>query len=247
VGPAARAAEFSYSGDDGPGFWGELASAWVNCSEDQRQSPINIEQAVRDATLGPLDLALHATEIHLVNNGHTIEQEYQPGSTLTFEGVVYELQQFHFHTLSEHATNGERGVMELHAVFANAATDKLAVIGQIYELGEENAFLAAFDQLLPRHTNDLSTSSTEINVAEGFKNTRAYYTYPGSLTTPPCSPTVTWIVLKRRVTLSEEQFHLFNDILGNNFRPLQPLHDRTIRSSPASSGRCEQVVEDCGQ
>src|SRR5262245_6905737 len=122
VGPAARAAEFSYSGDNGPGFWGELDPAWVNCSEDQRQSPIDIEQAVRDATLGPVELDLHATEINLVNNGHTIEQEYQPGSALTFEGVVYELKQFHFHTLSEHAINGERGVMELHVVFANAAT-----------------------------------------------------------------------------------------------------------------------------
>ncbi len=231
VGTAARATEFSYSGDEGPGFWGELDLEWENCSADLRQSPIDIEKAVRDALLGPLDLDLHETEINLINNGHTIEQEYEPGSTLTFEGVVYELKEFHFHTLSEHVIFGKRGVMELHAVFRNAETGNLAVIGQLYELGKENKFLASFDQMLPRKKGDHTSAMTEINVEDGFKNTKGYYTYPGSRTTPPCSPIVTWIVLKQRATMSEEQFHRFNDIMGHNFRPLQALNDRTIRSS----------------
>lgn len=228
---AARSTEFSYSGDKGPGYWGELDPAWEDCEGNARQSPINIEQSTPDANLGPLALNLHETEINLINNGHTIEQEYEPGSTLMFEGVVYELLQFHFHTLSEHAIDGKRGEMELHAVFRNQETGNLAVIGQIYKLGKENEFLKAFEQMLPRHEGEHNTSETKINVEEAFKDGPGYFTYLGSLTTPPCSPIVNWIVLKKRATMSEAQLKMFNSILGNNFRPVQPLNGRTVRES----------------
>jgi carbonic anhydrase len=227
AGAAAKAAEFSYSGDEGPGFWGDLDPAWEHCATDTRQSPIDLDRVRRDAALGPLQLNLRATEIHLTNTGHTIEQEYSPGSTLTFEGVEY--------TLSEHTVDGNRGVMELHAVFSNDATGSKAVVGQLYRIGKKNAFLAAFDQMLPQKNGDVTESDTEINLADGLKHTKDYYTYPGSLTTPPCSPTVTWIVLKKWATLSEKQFRWFNDVLGHNFRPLQELNGRTIRSSKHSS------------
>ena len=95
--------------------------------------------------------------------------------------------------------------------------------------------MTAFDQMLPQKNGDVvAASDTEINLADGLKNTQDYYTYPGSLTTPPCSPVVTWIVLKQWAALSEEQFRQFNDILGHNFRPLQELNGRTIRSSQHS-------------
>jgi carbonic anhydrase len=230
---AQEEVEFSYSGDFGPGFWGNLVPEWVSCSEDERQSPIAIDEARRDATLEPLDLELQPTTINLTNNGHTIQQTYPPGSILDFEGVKYTLSQFHFHTLSEHTIDGKRGVMELHAVFDDATgTGNKAVIGQLYEIGEENAFLAQFDQILPEKSGKVvAPPETEINLADGLKNTKRYYTYPGSLTTPPCSPVVTWIVLKKWATLSEEQFRLFNDVLGHNFRPLQELNGRIIRLS----------------
>ena len=136
------------------------------------------------------------------------------------------------HTLSEHTIDGKRGVMELHAVFDDETGNK-AVIGQLYEIGQENAFLAQFDHILPEKSGEVvgPLLGTEINLADGLKNTKRYYTYPGSLTTPPCSPTVTWIVLKKWATLSEEQFRLFNDILGHNFRPLQERNGRIVRLS----------------
>jgi carbonic anhydrase len=132
--------------------------------------------------------------------------------------------------------DGDRGVMELHVVFSDEATGNNAVVGQLYKIGEENAFLTAFDHILPQQKGDVVAPlwETEINLADGLKNTKRYYTYPGSLTTPPCSPTVTWIVLKQWATLSEEQFRLFNNVLGHNFRPLQELNGRIIRSSTHS-------------
>jgi carbonic anhydrase len=224
---------FGYSGDIGPGFWGELTAQWQNCSSDSRQSPIDISDPTVDTTLEPLALDLHGTPLKIFNNGYTIEQEYEEGGTLTFEGVTYDLRQFHFHTLSEHTIDGARGVMELHAVFRNAASGNLAVIGVLYEIGAENEFLALFDDRLPRKKDDVTADNgTEIDVAEALTDTAEYYTYPGSLTTPPCSPIVTWIVLKKPAELSMQQFRAFRDILGNDFRPLLERNGRTIRATP---------------
>jgi carbonic anhydrase len=170
TGAAAQTTTFSYTGDAGPGFWGTLDPAWVDCATDTRQSPIDIDRTRHDGTLEPLDLELQATAIDLTNNGHTIEQAYASGSTLTFEGVEYQLLQFHFHTLSEHTVDGERGVMELHMVFDDTTGNKV-VIGQLYKIGKKNTFLAQFDKILPQKNGDVTTSATQINVADGLKDT----------------------------------------------------------------------------
>ena len=144
---------------------------------------------------------------------------------------MYTASQFHFHTLSEHAISGQRGVMELHAVFVDPA-GKTAVVGKLFTIGQENAFL---DQLtsagLPRHTGDKVTSETEINLADGLTDTSEYYTYSGSLTTPPCTEGVTWFVLKDEAQMSETQFQAFENILGNDFRPLQSVNDREVHAT----------------
>ena len=169
--------------------------------------------------LRPLVLDVHFTPLSLTNNGHTIEHEYEPGSSLTIDGIVYELQQFHFHTYSEHTVGGQRYPMEIHLVFKNAA-GQLAVIGMLYTIGQHNVFLASLGDL-PRHEGTTLQSTAPINVAHGLTSSYVYYTYEGSLTTPPCSEIVTWIVLKGVAEMSEDQFRAFNGILGNNFRPVQ--------------------------
>jgi len=226
------AAEFEYSSDLGPGFWGEIPGFEVcaGISPDARQSPIDISEVRTDSSLSALDLNLLETEIALINNGHTIEQEYHNGSTLTIDGVVYQLLQFHFHTLSEHAVEGKRGLMELHAVFSDGSTGNLAVVSVLYKPGDDNSFLNDLIAAgLPEKTDDTVNSTSMINLANALTDTSSYYTYPGSLTTPPCSEIVTWIVLKEPATISESQRDAFRRILGNDFRPLQKLNDRTIR------------------
>ena len=140
----SAAPEFGYSGDNGPGFWGET-QGWEACagtSRTQRQSPIDIDLAVVDRHLGPLQLRLRETPLALTNNGHTIEEEYEPGSSLTVNRVVYGLSQFHFHTLSEHTVAGRHAAMELHAVFADPASENKAVVGQLFVIGKPNRFVA---------------------------------------------------------------------------------------------------------
>jgi len=226
---------FAYSGDNGPGFWGEVPG-WEACSgtaPTERQSPIDINPIVVDRRLTPLQLDLEETPLSLTNNGHTIEQEYEPGSTLALDGLTYELTQFHFHTLSEHTVAGHHGVMELHAVFADPASDKKAVVGMLYEIGKTNRFISALiANGLPKKSGDeVADPAKLINVGKALTSTARYYTYPGSLTTTPCSERVTWLVLHDFAQLSEEQFEAFRTILGNNFRPLQKLNRRRIRST----------------
>lgn len=226
---AAEEKEFAYSGDFGPGFWGKEFSP--DCDGSQ-QSPINIDHVFHNRYLKRLDLDLHDVEIHLTNNGHTIEQEYEGKNTLEFHGEEYTLLQFHFHTLAEHTVQGRRGVMELHAVFKNDDTGKLAVIGQIYHIGRKNRFLQKLiDAGLPAKKGDLVSATEEINLRDGLEDTKSYYTYSGSLTTPPCSEIVTWIVLQEWASLSKEQYHAFRDILGNNFRPLQARDHRKVQAT----------------
>jgi len=232
---SAVAQEFGYSGDDGPGFWAETPG-WEACAgtaATERQSPIAIDHVVADPHLRALQLDLLETPLALINNGHTIEEEYEPGSSLVVDGVRYGLSQFHFHTLSEHTVHGTQGVMELHAVFADPGSDKKAVIGMLYAIGRTNRFLSGLlAEGLPQKSGDeVSDPSRHVNVADAFTDVSKYYTYPGSLTTPPCSETVTWFVLEERAELSQDQLDAFRHILGNDFRPLQKLNHRVVRAA----------------
>jgi carbonic anhydrase len=227
--------EFTYNGDTGPGFWADLDPANALCGVGTSQSPIDISPVNIDATLQPLQLALEPTPISLINNGHAIEEEIEAPNTLTLNGDVYASSQYHFHTLSEHTIGGRRGVMELHAVFVNTA-GRIAVVAMLFTIGRENAFL---DELisagLPRHTGDKVTSETEVNLADGLTDTSAYYRYSGSLTTPPCTEDVTWLVLKDEAQMSSTQYQAFQNILGNNFRPLQSVNERVVSATAKAS------------
>ena len=225
---------FGYSGDNGPGFWGRLDSTWEACAAGRKQSPIDISHARIDPRLRPLNLHLEPTPIALANNGHTIEQDYEPGSTLTLGGTTYHLQQFHFHALSEHTIGGQRGVMEQHLVFKDdlANPRRVVVVAMLYEIGHKNLFLARLAAAgLPIQEGDTVRSRVSINVAQALTDTSAYYTYAGSLTTPPCTENVTWFVLKHPAQMSAAQFKAYDKILGDDFRPLQDRNGRVVRAT----------------
>lgn len=238
---AATAQEFSYNGDDGPGYWSELSDEWSACaasSIDAEQSPINITKVKHDKSLKKLDLDTFPTTINIFNNGHTIEQHYEDtGSRIYFAGVEYELKQFHFHTLSEHVVSERHSLMEMHLVFAEDGGTNL-VIGQLFEEGGgNNRFIQQLiDAGLPEKDGDETMTNDLIDVGDGLANTKSYYTYSGSLTTPPCSEVVTWVVLQKPAKISEDQFEAFRHILGNNFRPVQALNGRQVTSTGKGKG-----------
>ncbi|MEI9981385.1 MAG: carbonic anhydrase family protein [Edaphobacter sp.] len=232
-GQAPTANDFAYAGDTGPSYWWQIKQEYQECAASPmgRQSPINIDNAVEDPTLRPLSLMLGPTPFTLTDPGYTVLATSSYGGTLVLDGLTYTIQQFHFHSLSEHTVKNHHGLMELHVVFADSNQD-LAVIGVIYKLGSPNPFL---QKLLKAGLPDKSTSAPvtidKLNVEQAFTDTSSYYRYTGSLTTPPCSANVKWIILKQWAEMSKDQFEQFRNILGNDFRPIQAPNNRVIRST----------------
>lgn len=216
--------QWEYEGIDGP-------DTWVNCYPDcggTSQSPVNITGAVVDPGLTALETHYEDVPIELINNGHTVEFDYETGSTLKLNGDDYNLLQFHFHTESEHTVDNLHYPMEVHLVHENEASGNLAVIGIFIEEGNENTFFANFFNDLPPATDDHYSSATVVNVEGLLPSNGDYFTYSGSLTTPGCFEVVTWLVLKMPVEASSTQIQQMHDIIHDNYRPVQLLNGREI-------------------
>jgi carbonic anhydrase len=234
----AEASTWSYQGAAGADFWGDIAPEFQTCSSGQAQSPINIptntptniEGSGFTLNVGSLDLNYQNTPLAIVNNGHTIRVDYQPGSTLTLDGEVYELLQFHFHQPSEHLISGKAEAMEAHFVHRNKITGDLVVLAVLMAEGEMNRSLdSIWQQILPADSPIAQISDLTINALQLLpENSRQYYRYQGSLTTPPCSEIVTWLVLKQPVSVSKSQLTKFFAAIGNNARPVQALNRRSL-------------------
>jgi carbonic anhydrase len=227
---AVAPGSFSYTGDTGPGFWAESSPACATTATS-RQSPVDIDRTVPDPRLGRLHVISTSTSAVMTNPGYTVQATPVNPATVTIQGVTYTLVQFHVHTLAEHTINGKQGVMELHAVFQGPQLD-LAVIGVIYRVGRASPFLQQMlNAGLPQKTTSPDVTVDHINIEDAFTDTSNYFTYAGSLTTPPCLETVTWFVLKQSAEVSKEQLEAFRSVLGNDFRPLQARNKRVIRET----------------
>lgn len=222
---AADEKQWSYSGDEGPEHWGDLSPDFGACTSGKNQSPIDLTGAI-DAELP--ELIFDYTSPGLtdeINNGHTIQKNVRPGNYVTIRGQRYQAVQFHFHSPSEHHVNGESFPMEHHVVHANEAGD-LAVIGVMYEIGDRNPLL---DQLESFRPPDLPPNTEPVDYNAIISSRTEYFTYSGSLTTPPCSEGVLWIVLKEPITASEDQISQFFETFGfSTNRPIQPQNARTV-------------------
>lgn len=220
---------WDYAGTEGPEYWGELAQEYAACSTGTQQSPIDLQTTV-DANLSELEFNYRATPLSIVNNGHTIQVNYGPGSHLKLDGQTYELLQFHFHDPSEHSVDGARHPMEAHLVHQNPATGDLAVVAIFLEIGDEHSALESIWDNMPLEAGPtITVADTHINVAELLpQDTQNHYRYFGSLTTPPCSEVVNWIVMKEPVEVSFEQVLHFAATVGENARPVQAQGHRFV-------------------
>lgn len=222
--------EWGYGGEHGPGHWGALNKEYASCGTGKAQSPIDIRSAV-SSTLAPIQFDYRATPLHIIDNGHTVQVNYGAGSSITVEGKRYELVQFHFHRPSEETIDGTAFPMEAHLVHKDAE-GHLAVVAVLLRQGIENPFLRSLWANLPAEKEkEKVVEKVSINAASLLPKSRAYYTFAGSLTTPPCSEGVRWLVLTAPVDLSASQVARFDKIYSNNARPTQPLNGRVVRVS----------------
>ncbi len=218
---------WGYSGDVGPAHWGDLSEKNQMCKLGQNQSPINLT-GFTEAEMKPFSLSYNALATTFINNGHTIQVNFDEGSTLTIDGKDFVLKQFHFHTPSENQLDGKNLPMEAHLVHV-AKDGSLAVIAVLFKDGKENATIKKLMAHLPVHKGDkIDIKSEKINALELLPENKDYFRFSGSLTTPPCSEGVRWLVIKTPVEISKEQFEAFHKILGNNNRPVQPINARKV-------------------
>lgn len=220
--------EWGYGKANGPVKWGDLCEAYEVCKLGQTQSPIDLPELPVES--GPsLDLRYHVASLNVVNNGHAIQMDCPAGSSIEIENDRYELKQFHFHGLSEHTVAGRAMAMECHFVHVDA-TGNLAVVGLFLEEGDDNPALEPLWSHLPQTVGErIESASEEVDVAALLPERRSYFTYVGSLTTPPCSENVRWFVFDQAIPLSNKQLNTFRTLYADNYRPVQPLEGRSVR------------------
>ncbi|HET7837886.1 MAG TPA: carbonic anhydrase family protein [Variovorax sp.] len=223
---ALEHAHWSYAGKTGPSEWAALAPDNATCKTGQQQSPVDLPAAKAKA------LAQHDAEIRygkaagrLVNNGHTLELDLEGAADnkVVYQGVEYRLAQFHFHTPSEHHLDGRAFPMEMHLV-NKSADGAITVVGVMIKAGRRNEALAPVFAKPPKAGD--AVRDLRIDLAAVLPADHKALLYTGSLTTPPCTEQVHWVVLERPIEMSRAQIDAFRHLFRDNHRPIQPLNGR---------------------
>ncbi len=223
---AAGTQHWSYKGEEGPSHWGEIAKNFKACETGHEQSPVDLTNAVHGQ---PADVEFHWnkdanwTE---VNNGHSIQANSDDAGSITLDGKTYKLVQFHFHAPSEHAIDGKKAPMEAH--FVHVADDgEIAVLGAMIEPGGSNDVFKAVMEAAPQKAGGETKLGKE-DPSTLLPANHRFYRYEGSLTTPPCSETVVWTIMKEPIKVSEKSIAEFQKLYSANARPLQDIGRRYI-------------------
>jgi carbonic anhydrase len=224
---------WSYRGETGPAKWASMEPEFGVCGVGRTQSPIDIRDAdVTKGALPAIAFDYKPSPLEIVDNGHTVQVDYAPGSFITVDGKRYELVQFHFHKPSEEKINGKPAAMVAHLV--HKATDgNLAVVAVLLKPGQPNRLVETLWKNLPHEKEKPAThDDVRIDAADLLPtNKAAYYTFTGSLTTPPCSEGVTWYVMKSPMSVSNAEVTRFAQLYPMNARPTQPRNGREIRAT----------------
>jgi carbonic anhydrase len=218
---------WSYQGQEGTAHWGMLSQAYMTCEAGSHQSPIDITMPRHTKSQEHLVFQYQSATVRALDNGHTIQVNVPPGSDLHLNGKTYRLGQFHFHDPSEHRLDGRTFPLEMHLVHQDAK-GHVAVIAVLVEAGAPNESLAAIWTMLPTKVGEAGSERT-LHPQGLLPASTHHFSYHGSLTTPPCTEGVQWIVLRDPITMSAEQIGQFISVIGRNARPIQPLHGRWIR------------------
>jgi carbonic anhydrase len=218
---------WTYEGEQGPAHWGELDTTYAVCGTGKSQSPIDVASP-SEQDLTNISFHYRPSAVNILNNGHTVQVNYDAGSYIELDNVRYDVVQFHYHAPSEHTVDGESFPAELHIVHRNA-DGNLAVVGILLREGNENAAYQPFISNLPAEETDPKDAGVQINAMDLLPSVGTTFRYSGSLTTPPCTEGVNWLLMTTPVELSIPQLTALDSLFeGGNNRPVQPINDRTL-------------------
>lgn len=226
--PAEPDPHWSYEGESSPERWAELSPRFELCGKGVRQTPIDIASGEAVAVgLEDVQFQYGTADGKVVNNGHTIQVNVGDGNSVSVDGVSYALAQFHFHTPSEHTLDGNSYPMELHLVHKDEQGN-LLVVGVMLEKGKKNPALSQVWTNLPKTHGKQVALKEPLDLNSLLPADRSAYRYIGSLTTPPCTEGVKWVVMKSSVTMTMKQIAAFKKIFPVNARPLQAINSRSV-------------------
>jgi carbonic anhydrase len=225
---ASSGGHWTYSGHRGPENWGTLSPDYEICGKGKNQSPIDITGST-EAEMEPIVFSYKTSGLDVVNNGHTIKAGYDAGSEIMVDGLRYNLLQVHWHTPSENNIEGKSFPMEAHFVHGDA-DGNLAVVGVMYSEGSKNEAIAAVWDHMPAEEGAISKDAkVMVNAMDMLPANKDYYRFNGSLTTPPCTEGVRWMVMKDAVEVSAEQVEAFHSKFhGDTNRPVQAINARPV-------------------
>jgi carbonic anhydrase len=226
---AHRATHWSYDGEGGPPAWHRLKPEYDKCGSGARQSPIDIRDGIR-VDMDPVQFDYRPSAFRVIDNGHTVQVNVAAGNFIDVMGRRFELQQFHFHRPSEERIDGKQFDMVAHLVHRDLE-GRLAVVAVLLERGSAHALVQAVWNNLPLEKNEELAARTTLDLNHLLPKDPRYFTYMGSLTTPPCSEGVLWMVMQQPVTVSAEQIEVFARLYPMNARPLQQVSGRLIKQS----------------
>ncbi|MFZ5508865.1 MAG: carbonic anhydrase [Pseudomonadota bacterium] len=229
-GRARQAVPWGYQGAGAPERWASLSRDYARCGAGRRQSPIDVRDGIRvDAP--PLVFDYQPSPLRIVDTGRTVRVHIAPGSRLQVAGQDYELSHIDFHRPAEGRINGRQYDMSAHLAHRDKA-GRSAIVAVMLEAGGEHPLIQIFWNYLPLEPEvEVAPPEVRIDARQLLPESRAYAAYMGSLTTPPCTEGVLWLVLKTPVQLSPEQLAIFARLYPSNARPLQPAHGRLIKES----------------
>ena len=224
-----QTAHWSYGGEGAPAHWGALKPEFATCASGRRQSPIDIRDGIA-VDLQPVQFDYRPSDFSVIDNGHTVQVNLAPGNSIEVIGRRYELQQFHFHRPSEERINGRQYDLSAHLVHRDPE-GRLAVVAVVLERGAAQPVVQQVWNNLPLEKNEAVPAPTAIDPAALLPTDRRYFTYMGSLTTPPCSEGVLWMVMQQPVPVSPQQIDIFSRLYPMNARPVQQAAGRLIKQS----------------
>jgi len=211
----------------GPANWGKLSPDFATCDTGKNQSPINIEDSIM-AQLKPIRSLQRFAAKEILHNGHTIQVNFKQGNMMVLDSMPFQLKHVQFHAPSEHHIKGKSFPLEAQFVHVDSKGN-IVYVALLFEDGKENVPLGKLLAEMPTEQSDAKPLKARVLPSEFMPVNKIYYRYSGSLTTPPCTEGVRWVVMKTPTHASTVQIEALSEAIKHtNNRPIQPLNGRML-------------------